>query len=310
MLLAVAFVVSFAVEVSPGLVEESAWRTLQALCFAAALVHIAVCRFVAPGEARLHPPLEVLLAGGTALALGGAAVLPMGLPRLGVAAGLALQLTAVVLLPRSGGVWGARSAVKAILGAGVLLDLCSSLIAAGLFLATAAWLGPDEGLRLRFLRLARAACGALPVLVLLFHDLPRPDAHLWRTGRRALLVGMVSMPLVLLAAGVVHPAAKYALPLPALALVLGSAIALGLASRARDRLAAAGWSLILASMLVGVFVGVYAFEGPLPAPAGMTSYSEPARLLVRLGHAYAVLLGIALLWAAGPMKGRPPPAAV
>ena len=80
----------------------------------------------------------------------------------------------------------------------LIVGLASRLSAAGLFAVNAglflpAYLGPDDGARLRMLRLARAAAIALPAVALLYEGLAAraADKRLARTGRVLLWSGVI-----------------------------------------------------------------------------------------------------------------------
>jgi hypothetical protein len=104
--------------------------------------------------------------------------------------------------------------------------------------------------------------------------------------------GTIGMPAILAAACFIDVQIKYLLPLPAFAMTGGVVIALGLACQEASRLEQGGWLLIAVSMSIGLFVGLYAFDGPLPAPAFAGSYNDFTRRLMRLGHAYCIVLGL------------------
>jgi len=44
------------------------------------------------------------------------------------------------------------------------------------------------------------------------------------------------------------------------------------------------WSSFFFGAASGMVIGLWAFDGPVPAPASMTDYSATARRLLRLGH--------------------------
>src|SRR5262249_5095873 len=67
----------------------------------------------------------------------------------------------------------------------------------------------------------------------------------------------------------------------------------------------AGWLLVLLSMSVGLVLGLYAFDGPLPTPAFVGPYNEFVRRLIRLGHAYAIVFGLLAILLARHGAGRP-----
>jgi hypothetical protein len=178
---------------------------------------------------------------------------------------------------------------------GMLLDVVMGLFAAnpGHFLP--AYLGSEDGVRLRMLRLARAAAIALPVVALFYEGLAcRADLHrsLARWGRTALWCGVAGMSAVLAVAAFTSVRVKYLLPLPALTTFAGACIGVVLAHRHARSLEVWGWLLIAASMAVGLCMGLYAFDGPLPAPDFLRGYNDFARRLSRLGHAYCIVLGL------------------
>jgi hypothetical protein len=45
-------------------------------------------------------------------------------------------------------------------------------------------------------------------------------------------------------------------------------------------------------MGVGLFMGLYAFDGPLPSPEFLGGYNDFARRLSRLAHSYCIVLGL------------------
>ena len=64
------------------------------------------------------------------------------------------------------------------------------------------------------------------------------------------------------------------------------------------RLETWGWLLVAASMGVGLFMGLYAFDGPLPAPGFFGGYNDFARRLSRLAHSYCIVLGLLTVFVA------------
>jgi hypothetical protein len=198
---------------------------------------------------------------------------------------------------RNGAALTLRLALAAVLF-GMLLD-------AGMGLAALqpAWmafhLGPEHGIPLRMLRLARVAAIALPIQALHYENLrpEAPERPVVRWGGLALAYGALGMPVVLTLAALGNPILKYLLPLPADALLFGAGVAVWRAFRGKSVAVRCGWSLLLGSMLVGQMMGGYAFDGPLPAPPAFTQYLDFARSLARIGHAYAILLGLLALFA-------------
>jgi hypothetical protein len=53
-----------------------------------------------------------------------------------------------------------------------------------------------------------------------------------------------------------------------------------------------GWSLVLVGILYGMAFGLFAFDGPLPAPAGLADYASLPRRLTRLAHIACIALGL------------------
>jgi hypothetical protein len=181
---------------------------------------------------------------------------------------------------------------------GMLLDVGMGLFAAdpGRFLPD--YLGTEDGVRLRMLRLARAAVIALSLLTLLLRGLVKrrgASGAFARLGPGLLLPGAVLMPLTLALAAFTSVGWKYLLPLPALAAFLGTLAAVALARPPARVLERAGWLLVAVSMAAGLFMGLYAFDGPFAAPAFLGGYNDFVRRLSRLGHAYGVVLGLACI---------------
>ena len=56
--------------------------------------------------------------------------------------------------------------------------------------------------------------------------------------------------------------------------------------------------MILASLLGGLVMGLYAFDGPFPTPKFLGDYNEFARRLSRLAHSYCVVLGMLAIFVA------------
>ena len=154
-----------------------------------------------------------------------------------------------------------------------------------------AYIGPDDGLRLRLLRLAQVAAFALPSLVVAL-----PSVETGAKWRRVMAYGAAGMPSVLSIAAFTSTAFKYFLPLPALAVFAASTWATWQAKKRGVRLGFIGWGVIAASMGVGLFMGLYAFNGPVPAPPHFTDYNDFVRRLSRLGHAYLILIGLLSLF--------------
>jgi hypothetical protein len=206
------------------------------------------------------------------------------------------SLGGAVFRPDTG---AARRVVVVVFCLGMLIDLAAGLFAAFPSLVPAL-LESEVGVRQRMLRLARVAAVALSLLVLLFRErAERAGAEPWaRRGEWGLLVGCAGMPTILMAAAFVSIHLKYLLPIPALGATFGVLVALWLARRQARPLEQWGWLLIAVSLNVGLLIGLYAFDGPLPAPPTQEMYNGFDRRLVRLAHAYCIMLGLLCVLAA------------
>ena len=174
----------------------------------------------------------------------------------------------------------------------MLLDVVMGFLAA----APASWqpeyLGPLDGVRLRMMRLARAAVIALSLLTLLNEGLlTTKDRKLW-WALHALLFGAVGMPCLLVAAAVGFLPLKYLLGLPAQAALLGVVVACFLSCKRGSVSEFWGWLLVALSMSAGLLMGLYAFDGPFFSPDFLGEYNDWNRRFSRLGHAYLIVLGL------------------
>jgi hypothetical protein len=198
---------------------------------------------------------------------------------------------ALLLLRAGGGVW---RVVLAVICLGMALDAVVGLFTVNADLFLPAYLGPADGVRLRMLRLARAAAIALPAVALLYEGLAARAANdpRVRTGRVLLWCGVATMSATLAVAAFTDVRVKYLLTVPGPTTFAGTCVGVVLAWRYADRLETWGWVLVAASMGVGLFMGLYAFDGPLPAPEFLGGYSDFARRLSRLAHSYCIVLGL------------------
>ncbi len=204
-----------------------------------------------------------------------------------------------LLLPRlrsQGGDVGVLGLLVA-LGIGAGMDLVTSLLlidGSSFGWAPVAW----DALPLRMLRLARVASIALAALGWgQFRSADTPAAIGPPRWARFLAVQAAwAMPVALILSAVISPDLKYLLPLPAYAALIPAAAAALRDLRLRRLRSGAGWALAAGSMAVGLALGGWSFDGPLPAPPGFESYTASARQAVRLGHADAVLFGLLLLY--------------
>jgi hypothetical protein len=200
-----------------------------------------------------------------------------------------------------------RQIVLAIFCVGMGLDLAVGLFTADPAHFFPAFLGPEDGVRQRMLRLGRVAATALSLLLLLFQErASRADGlFAWvRAAQWGLVIGCVGMPTILAAAALLDIRLKYLLPIPALATTLGAVVGLVLAWRTARPLECWGWALIVVSVNAGLLVGLYAFDGPLPAPPTQEMYTLFPRRLVRLAHAYSIVLGMSAILLARLPAGR------
>jgi hypothetical protein len=53
-----------------------------------------------------------------------------------------------------------------------------------------------------------------------------------------------------------------------------------------------GWTLFLVGIVYGMALGLFAFDGPLAAPARFADYGSTPRRLIRLAHIACMALGI------------------
>ncbi len=194
----------------------------------------------------------------------------------------------------------AESWIALIISAGMTLHCFLAFTEEYSSLSFAVNLGRIDGLQLRMLRLAQMAAIALPVIAYLFED-PAEEAKEYprvvKWGRLGMLAGAAGMPLLLCLAAFTWVEIKYALTLPVGAIVLGTWCGVYLAWKQGRTPEKWFWLMIALSMGVGQFMGTYAFDGPLPAPTFLGGYNDFARRLLRLGHMYAIILGIAGIFA-------------
>jgi hypothetical protein len=189
----------------------------------------------------------------------------------------------------------------------ILLVLCFGILleaVMGLFefkpqIFLPSYLGPEDGLRMRMLRLARVAAIALPVLTVLFAGLSsRADPHsrAVRWGGIGMLCGTIGMPALLAAAGFTRIELRALLPVPADAILFGTLCGLWLSREHAQPLEMWGWFLIALSMGAGLFMGLYAFDAPLVPPNLVGAYNDYGRRLIRLVHVGCILLGFSTIF--------------
>jgi hypothetical protein len=222
-----------------------------------------------------------------------------------VVVGALLNFVAFAVLAGAGAGRPALRVVLLVFCFGMLLDTVMGLFAADPERFLPSYLGAEDGVRMRMLRLARAAVVALSLLTLLYQDLAAragPGRRLVYWGQVALLVGAAGMPLVLGVAAFTTVEAKYLLPIPAQATFLGTLAGAWLAAAWARPLELWGWLLVAVSMGAGLLMGLYAFDGPLPAPAAIGAYNDYARRLTRLAHAYCIVLGLLSIFLARELE--------
>jgi hypothetical protein len=189
----------------------------------------------------------------------------------------------------------------------ILLVLCFGILleaVMGLFefkpqIFLPSYIGPEDGLRMRMLRLARVAAIALPVLTVLFAGLSsRADPHsrAVRWGGIGMLCGTIGMPALLAAAGFTRIELRALLPVPADAILFGTLCGLWLSREHAQPLEMWGWFLIALSMGAGLFMGLYAFDTPLVPPNLVGAYNDSVRRLIRLVHVGCILLGFSTIF--------------
>jgi hypothetical protein len=177
---------------------------------------------------------------------------------------------------------------------GMLLNAAMGLFYIDPDLFLPAYVGPEDGVRQRMLRLARAAAIALSLVTLLYRGLAERSGSqpIVRRGQLALWCGTLGMSAILTLASFTFVEVKFLLPIPALTTFIGTCAAAWLAGRLGLWLEMWGWLLVATSMGIGLFMGMYAFDGPVPAPGPLAGYNDYVRRLSRLAHAYCIILGL------------------
>ena len=193
----------------------------------------------------------------------------------------------------------ANGALLIVLGCSIVLAAVTALFELEPEMFRPGYIGPDDGLRFRLLRLARISAVALPVLTFLFAGLasradPRSRAARW--GGSAMLWGTIGMPAILAAAGFTRIELRLLLPLPAGAIFSGTLCGLWLSKRHAQPSETWGWFLIALSMGAGLLMGLYAFDAPL-LPADLAgAYNDSVRRLIRQAHVGCILLGFSTIF--------------
>lgn len=190
---------------------------------------------------------------------------------------------------------------------GMLLDFAAGLFEVFPEYFGLAFLGADDGVRLRMMRLARVAAIALSVLTLLSYSaLSRgtADRNADGWGGFFLSCGAIGMPVILAAACFTSLHWKYLLVLPAAAALGGVFMALISSWKHARPLECWGWALIATSTSAGMLMGLYAFDGPLETPKILGQYNETPRRLSWLAHSYCIVLGIMAIFLAKESVGN------
>lgn len=177
----------------------------------------------------------------------------------------------------------------------------------GLLLSTSLPLSVD--LDARLLRLARVAALALPLLTLLAVPHVRTPGSRRQLRLRGVVfggfsVGMALMPTVLVAAALVDVRFKYALCVPALATTLAVWATAWQARRGGAVVEAKLWASIGSSLTLGLGIGMFAFDGPLPVPDALAAYTAPLRVVLRHAHSIGVAAVMTMLVAARLCRRR------
>lgn len=226
---------------------------------------------------------------GGGLALLGVTLAARGLPGGPVLGWLGLGILASS--PDPARAIGLPARLSAVLLFGLALDLLLIAHGAGIELAVQ-HLGARDGVQVRMLRLARVASVAIPLMAWLQLGLATNRDRAARWGAIAFSVGAIGLPLVLFLAATVSLEAKWVLFIPADATIIGVACAVILARREGRRLEAISFIAIAASMVVGLGMGGYAFDGPLPEPAFLGAYHDEGRVIARSIHVLTIVLGL------------------
>ena len=195
--------------------------------------------------------------------------------------------------------------ILVVLCFGMCLDLVSGLITVFPDVFHPAWLGSQDDVRLRMLRLARVAGIGLPVLTLLFFDLvdrTRATGRIVDLGQRGFVVGAMAMPSTLAMACFFFVEIKYLLTIPSTAVCVGSLVACVVSWKHGAWLEKFAWIVITLSLFGGMITGMYAFDGPFPAPESVAHYQVTARRLMRVGHAFAIVFGMLSLFIAQRLR--------
>jgi hypothetical protein len=210
-------------------------------------------------------------------------------------------LRASFLLISVGAIWQLQSTIstqwKWAVGASLTILVCGVTTE----LVDISSLGASDSLEQRLFRLGAMAAYAVPMLALLAAGEPKENRApatnpiaiiLLRLEPFLFAVGASTLATILLAAAFINKELAWLAPLGADTTVAACAAAAIRARSRSDSLAFAAWFVVCASMTVGLLMGAYAFDGPLPAPSFIGDYNAMPRMLLRDVHVIALSLGI------------------
>lgn len=176
-------------------------------------------------------------------------------------------------------------------------------------------LGASDSLEQRLFRLGAMAAYAVPMLALLAAGEQKENQEL-ATNRLAIFllrlepflfaVGASTLATILLAAAFINKELAWLAPIGADTTVAACAAAAIRARSRHDAVAFTAWLLVCASMTIGLLMGAYAFDGPLPAPSFIGDYNALPRMLLRDVH--VILLSLGMVGIAVAATRKPPKA--
>jgi len=201
--------------------------------------------------------------------------------------------------------WAVGAALT-VLALAVAGELAGSLGRPGWIMDIGAGLGTVDSLEWRIFRLGAMAAYAVPMLALLAAGERKQEtvsesrrmtvriaALLVRWEALLFAVGASTLASLLMAAAFIHNDFAWLSAVGADASVAACAAAAIRARRRADRLVFGAWLLICGGMAIGLFMGIYSFGGPLPAPSVIGDYNALPRVLLRDGHVILLAIGIA-----------------
>jgi hypothetical protein len=210
-------------------------------------------------------------------------------------------LRASFLLISIGAIWQLRSAIPAQWKWTVRAALTMLICGVASEFVDLSSLGASDGLEQRLFRLGAMAAYAVPMLALLAAGEQKGNQAVATNRLAAILlrlepflfaVGASTLATILLAAAFINKELAWLAPIGADTTVAACAAAAIRARSRHDALAFAAWLLVCASMTIGLLMGAYAFDGPLPAPSFIGDYNALPRMLLRDVHVILLSLGI------------------